>query len=131
MAREQHNGAFVFGAILGGLAGAVVTLLRAPQSGTETRAELAAQADALVVRANEALTERFDGLRRRGDDETSPFAVLKRRDEEPFEQGNRVELTPDAGVRPAVGTVLLLPDPLEADPIVEPIRLDDRADGNR
>ena len=128
MAREQHNGAFVFGAILGGLTGAVVTLLRAPQSGTETRAELAAQADALAARANEALAERFQPGRRGGDEETSPFAVLKRPADEPFDQ---VELTPDAGVRPVVGSVILLPDPLEADPIVEPSRLDDRADGTR
>lgn len=128
MAREQHNGAFVFGAILGGLAGAAVTLFRAPQSGTETRAQLAAQADALTVRANEALAERFEPKRRGGNEETSPFAVLKRRDDEPFDP---VELTPDAGARPVVGTVLLLPDPLEADPIVEPTRFDDRSDGIR
>ena len=123
MAREQHNGAFVFGAIIGGLAGAAVTLFRAPQSGAETRAQLAAQADALTLRANEALAGRFGDGRRGGDEETSPFAVLRRPDEELLVVE---EPTPDAGVTPAVGTVLLLPDPLEADPIVDPAAPDDR-----
>ena len=126
MAREQHNGAFVFGAIIGGLAGAAVTLFRAPQSGAETRAQLAAQADALSLRANDVLAHRFGGGRRGGDEETSPFAVLSRSGDEP----PAVEdLTPDAGVTPAVGTVLLLPDPLEPDPIADPARPDDRAGG--
>ena len=127
MAREQHNGAFVFGAIVGGLAGAAVTLFRAPQSGTETRAQLAAQADALTLRANEVLGQRFGGGRRSGDEETSPFAVLSRPADEP-----RVveELTPDAGVTPAVGTVLLLPDPLEPDPLVNPAPPGERSGGS-
>ena len=126
MAREQHNGAFVFGAIIGGLAGATVTLFRAPQSGAETRAQLAAQADTLNLRANEVLARRFGGGRRGGDEETSPFAVLSRSDEQP---PAAEELTPDAGVTPAVGTVLLLPDPLEPDPIADPARPDDRPSG--
>ncbi len=40
MAKERHNTAFVFGAILGGAVGAVLGLMKAPRPGAETRFDL-------------------------------------------------------------------------------------------
>jgi hypothetical protein len=42
VARQRHRAAFITGAVLGGLAGAAITLWRAPQSGRETRAQIGA-----------------------------------------------------------------------------------------
>ena len=40
MARQRHDAAFIVGGLLGGMVGAVVTLLNAPQAGARTRALL-------------------------------------------------------------------------------------------
>lgn len=40
MPDDRHNAAFVFGAILGGIAGAAITLWKTPQSGVQLRTEL-------------------------------------------------------------------------------------------
>lgn len=40
MPDDRHNAAFVFGAILGGIAGAAITLWKTPQSGAQLRTEL-------------------------------------------------------------------------------------------
>ena len=58
VADQRHDAAFVVGAVLGGLAGATYGLLRAPQSGERTRAQLAEYAHAVVYRV-EAAADRF------------------------------------------------------------------------
>lgn len=50
---DSDLGAFLAGFVLGGLAGAAAALMMAPQSGTETRAQIAAKGDE-VRQAGEA-----------------------------------------------------------------------------
>ncbi len=45
MAEQRHNTAFVVGAILGGIAGAAVTLWTTPRSGLELRGQMMGQGD--------------------------------------------------------------------------------------
>ncbi len=54
MAERDDFGSFLVGFIIGGLTGAVVSLLLAPQSGDETRAVLREKAIELQERASEA-----------------------------------------------------------------------------
>ena len=128
MADQRHDAAFVVGAILGGLAGAAAVLFRAPQSGAQTRAQLAerwnaaaeqaAQAVAaadgrareLATRAGEGVApviERIDRVRPGGAEATAPAAV---------EADVAVEIEVDVDEEP----VFTLPDPLEPDPVVAP-----------
>ena len=53
MANDDSGGSFVTGFLLGGIVGAIVGILLAPKAGSETRAELAQQTEALRERAEE------------------------------------------------------------------------------
>ncbi|MDQ3043787.1 MAG: YtxH domain-containing protein [Chloroflexota bacterium] len=55
MARQRHDAAFIVGGLLGGIVGAVVTLLSAPQAGARTRAQM-----------NESLQPALEGLQAAG-----------------------------------------------------------------
>lgn len=46
MAKSRHRGAFVFGSILGGAAGAAAALWKTPQSGEDLRRKLGFESDA-------------------------------------------------------------------------------------
>jgi gas vesicle protein len=46
MAKSRHNGAFIFGAMLGGAVGAVAALWNTPQSGAELRRKLGFESEA-------------------------------------------------------------------------------------
>ena len=48
MANQRHGAAFIVGAVLGGVAGAMVTLLNAPQAGARTRSQVATRVAAVV-----------------------------------------------------------------------------------
>jgi gas vesicle protein len=50
VAEEQHTTAFVVGAILGGIAGAAATLWRVPQSGAQTRAQIAERVEGVLFK---------------------------------------------------------------------------------
>ena len=66
MAAERHTTAFVVGFVVGGLAGAAVTLWKTPWSGTQLRAMLAERAEEFLFRLtgmDEAQSaDRTDGL---------------------------------------------------------------------
>ena len=53
MASNDNGGSFVTGFLLGGIIGAVVGILLAPKSGSETRADLLEQSETLRARAEE------------------------------------------------------------------------------
>ena len=50
MAKQQHTGTFIFGAIVGGLTAAGYTLWKTPRSGASLRAMLAEQAEGMLDR---------------------------------------------------------------------------------
>ena len=62
-------GAFMAGFVIGGLVGAATALILAPQSGEETRSQIAARGAELRV----AGEERFDEYRARVQDSTTNF----------------------------------------------------------
>ena len=49
MAKRNGNGAFIFGAILGGAVGAVTALWKTPQSGQELRARLGFESEVVTT----------------------------------------------------------------------------------
>jgi gas vesicle protein len=49
MAKSRHNGAFIFGAMLGGAVGAVAALWNTPQSGAELRRKLGFESEAATA----------------------------------------------------------------------------------
>ena len=49
MAKSRHNGAFIFGAMLGGAVGAVAALWNTPQSGAELRRKLGFESEAATT----------------------------------------------------------------------------------
>ena len=57
MADRSGGGEFFAGLVIGGLVGAVIALLTAPQSGEETRAQIRDASIELKDRANETITE--------------------------------------------------------------------------
>jgi gas vesicle protein len=57
MAERDGAGEFVAGLIVGGLVGAALALLFAPQSGPETRAHIRSASREIKERANETLAE--------------------------------------------------------------------------
>ncbi|MEA2593749.1 MAG: hypothetical protein QOF01_218 [Thermomicrobiales bacterium] len=83
MAEERHTTAFVVGFVLGGLAGAAVTLWKTPRSGAQTRALLAERAEEFLFRltgmdkpqpegaASGSSARPFDTASTRGDATTS------------------------------------------------------------
>ena len=95
MATERHHAAFVGGAILGGIAGAAVTLWRVPQSGARTRAQIAERVESVLFRV---LDGKPGPQATASSDEAPPLAT-------PL-------VTPDE-----VGDTILLPDPLDAAPV--------------
>ena len=62
MAERDDFGAFLIGFIIGGLTGAAVSLLLAPQSGEETRALIKEKAIELQDRATETAEETYSRL---------------------------------------------------------------------
>ena len=116
MANERHDAAFVVGALLGGLAGGAYSLWVAPQAGAQTRAELAQRWNLVAERLAQGVASIDAGARRVAtqiEERSSPVvARLEHR-------------RPAAPTSVSTETVLLLPDPLEPDPIV----LDDAAPG--
>jgi gas vesicle protein len=108
VAQERHDVAFVVGAVLGGLGGAVATLFTAPQSGQRTRDQLAGHANAVGQRISAGSST----LQLRGQQlsERATGAI------------NSVAGRDDATMSAVAGTdagVFTLPDPLEPDPIIE------------
>lgn len=115
MAEERHNVAFVVGAVLGGLAGAALTLWRVPQPGARTRAQIAERAERLRCR----VTATFERQRSAPPDArwnsaaTAPPANADHTNAEPEAP------LPTPVLKPAeLGDVIVLPDPLEPAPIV-------------
>jgi len=53
VAEQRHTAAFVFGTILGGLAGAAAAFWKTPKSGAQVRAELAEAAESVIYRLTE------------------------------------------------------------------------------
>ena len=116
MANERHDAAFVVGALLGGLAGGAYCLWVAPQAGAETRAELAQRWNVVAERLAQGVATIDAGARRavtQVEERSAPVVARLER------------LRPAAGTAASTEAVLLLPDPLEPDPIV----LDDEAPG--
>jgi gas vesicle protein len=72
VAKKQHTGTFIFGAIVGGLAAAGVTLWKTPRSGASLRAMLAEQAEAMLDRVT-SLGERI-GIETGPNHEYSPIS---------------------------------------------------------
>ena len=127
VADERHDAAFVVGAVLGGVAGAAYTLLNAPQSGGETRAELAARWSGLADRLAAEAAD-LDGAIRRltAGAGTGARSVTERLRPD---RGETTIVTAEVGVAASseeAEPVFTLPDPLEPDPIVR----DEPADGS-
>mgnify|MGYP005820758379 FL=1 len=59
MANQKNIGNFLFGFLLGGITGAVVALLYAPQSGDETRAVIKEKAIELTDKTGDTLEETY------------------------------------------------------------------------
>ena len=75
MADERHGVAFVVGATLGGVAGAVATLLNAPQAGVSTRTRIGERAGALLRQADEATRGLRADARRLGERVAAPVGA--------------------------------------------------------
>ena len=63
MSSQRHTGAFVFGMVVGALAGAAVTMLKTPTSGPELRSRLQARArqyQQQVVQTSNSVRERAE-----------------------------------------------------------------------
>ena len=75
MADERHGVAFVVGATLGGVAGAVATLLNAPQAGVSTRTRIGERAGALLRQADEAARGVRADARRLGERVAAPVGA--------------------------------------------------------
>lgn len=118
MAGQPHNAAFIVGAMLGGLVGAAVTLFRAPQSGAQTRAQLAAGAEALTQRLSQTTGQLGGEVQRAADRVTAPISGLTDRHEAGAPDMTGMVPHPREHLEPAA-EVILLPDPLEPDPVVE------------
>jgi len=59
MAERDNFGSFIVGLVVGGIAGAVVALLYAPQSGEQTRAVIKEKAIELVDKTTETVEETY------------------------------------------------------------------------
>ena len=127
MADEEHDTAFVVGAILGGLVGGAYVLFNAPQSGAQTRSELAARWNALTGGlASKAAA--VDGNVRQvvasAGHAVSPLAErLDRGRAGTAGKATVVETTEGEVATAGAEAVFTLPDPLEPDPVVrdEPV----------
>ena len=117
MAGDRHEGAFVFGAVLGAVASAVATLLLTPRSGDSVRAEL-------TERGRE-LQERVRGL----------SSLAQERSRDLVEQGRQAlgmaeetELpVPAAAVAPVPFTAPAVQPVREAKEAVQPVGVEDTA----
>jgi len=110
VARERHDAAFIVGALIGGVGGGLYGLWTAPQSGARTRADLAHRWDELSERAAQAVAEADAEIR----------AALGRDGSRPPPVPPATPVVSASGpfTEPDGAPVLLLPDPLEADPVV-------------
>ena len=122
MADERHDAAFIVGAILGGLAGALGTLFWAPQSGAQTRTQLAERWNAAAERAAQGVATvdaRTRELAARAGEGVAP--VVERLERvRPGSDASRAEaVEAEATVEVDVEPVFTLPDPLEPDPVVD------------
>ena len=121
MADERHDAVFVVGAVLGGVLGGAYALLNVPQSGAQTRAELAARWNGLTDQLAGAVAAVDEDVRRLAATAGDVAAPLTERlDRHRAETAAAVEV---AEVEAVVTTesrepVVTLPDPLEPDPIV-------------
>lgn len=112
MARERHDAAFILGALLGGIAGGVVGLVWAPQAGARTRADLASGWTEATERAGQAVAGAEEQAR----------ALLHRDSDAAPATPRRPLATAVVGpsgpfIEPDGDPVMLLPDPLEPDPV--------------
>jgi hypothetical protein len=63
VADERHDAAFVVGAVVGGVAGAVYALFNAPQAGARTRADLVARWSDAAERLAQGVAALDEGVR--------------------------------------------------------------------
>ena len=119
MADERHDVAFVVGALLGGLAGATVTLFNAPQAGAQTRAQLAEQVGALSGKVGTATARLGEQGERLGRQAGAAISTLTERGgRDAGADGGTDRAATEATTEPSTEPVMLLPDPLEPDPVV-------------
>lgn len=71
MADRDNFGTFLFGFLLGGITGAVVALLYAPQSGDETRAVIKEKAIELADKTGDSLEESYTKAEQAANDAVS------------------------------------------------------------
>ncbi len=112
MARERHDAAFMVGALVGGVVGGLYGLFTAPQAGARTRADLARRWDDLAEQGAQAIAA-ADGRVR---------DALGRDQAPPAPSGRTLGATPLVSasgpfIEAEGDPVLLLPDPLEPDPV--------------
>lgn len=111
MAERDDFGAFLIGFVIGGLTGAAVSLLLAPQSGQETRALIKEKAIELQDRASETAEEAYRQLeaaaaeaRERADELSkmakTRFEELQRRGQVVLESARRGGKGPEAPQAP-------------------------------
>lgn len=112
MAERDDFGAFLIGFVIGGLTGAAVSLLLAPQSGQETRALIKEKAIELQDRASETAEEAYAQLeaaaaeaRERADElqkmAKTRFEELQRRGQVVLESARRGGKSPEGPETPA------------------------------
>lgn len=77
--RERQVGAFVFGVVLGGIAGAAYGLWTAPQAGAMTRQRLTDQARSIVQQAEQVMAALVDEGERLIESGRSSIAALAER----------------------------------------------------
>ena len=122
MADERHDAAFIVGAILGGLAGAVGTLFWAPQSGAETRTQLAERWNAAAERAAQGVATvdtRARDLAARAGEGVAPVVERLERIRPGTDASPAEVIEAEATIEVDVEPVFTLPDPLEPDPVVD------------
>ncbi len=121
MAHERHDVAFVVGALLGGVAGAACTLFNAPQSGSQTRAQLAEQFGALTGQLGATVAKLGEQGEQLGQRATATVSTLTER-----VGGGASTTAADPATERITEPIILLPDPLESDPVVlaEPVPAD-------
>lgn len=76
---NNHNGsnatgAFILGSLIGGAAGFIYALLSAPQSGTQTQAELRDRAIALKAKANDRIEDGRSSIKKSIDEQRIAIA---------------------------------------------------------
>ena len=118
MAEERHTTAFVVGFVLGGLAGAAVTLWKTPRSGAQLRALIAERAEGVLFRLTGMDEAQVGGAPSGGLSGSLPT--------EPRRVNELISATVDTSTLPTApltpetrGAAATLPTPLDAAPIAE------------